>query len=249
LVKHFAFYPGLQVSDVALPVWDAIKFRLKRTCDEIADMSDAKPVERRNFLKSAAGIGAAALSSAPAILAQRGSNDRIGVASIGVGTRGHFLLDWVQEAPNTEIRVICDLYDGNIQRAQKQAFNKKAVVIKEWEKAIASPDVDVVLIATPDFWHAPMAIRAAELKKHIYVEKGLCRTLDEAKAIRKAVRDNGVTLQLGHHQNSEAAFVKARDIFRSGKLGKVALVACMRKILVILNARRRDEIAASAATV
>ena len=180
-------------------------------------------VERRAFLKTAAGVGAAALSGAPAILAQRGANDRIGVAVVGVGTRGHFLLDWVQEAPNTEIRVICDLYDGNIQRAQKQAFNKKAAVIKEWEKAVASPDVDVVIIAAPDFWHAPMAIRAAENKKHIYVEKGLCRTIEEAKGIRKAVRDNGVTLQLGHHQNSEAAFVKAREIFRSGKLGKVTL--------------------------
>jgi len=103
------------------------------------------------------------------------------------------------------------------------ALNKKAQVTKDWEKAVSSPDVDVVVISTPDFWHAPMAIRAAENHKHIYVEKGLCRTLAEAKGIRTAVRDNKVTLQLGHHQNSDPYFIKAREIFQTGQLGKVAL--------------------------
>ena len=51
--------------------------------------------------------------------------------------------------------------------------------------------------ATPDFWHAPMTVRAAEAGKDVYVEKGLCRTLDEAKAIRKAIKGNRRVLQLG----------------------------------------------------
>jgi predicted dehydrogenase len=178
-------------------------------------------MDRRNFLKG--GAAASTLAGAPAILAQRNPNDRIGIASIGVGTRGSYLLERVQECPNTDIRVICDLYDGNIQRAQKTAFNKKAEVIKDWEKAVSSPDIDAVVIATPDFWHAPMAIRAAQNKKHIYVEKGMCRTLDEAKGIRKAVRDNKVTLQLGHHQNSDPTFIKAREIVQSGRLGKITM--------------------------
>jgi len=165
-----------------------------------------------------------AAAGAPAILAQRGPNDRIGVASVGVGTRGIYLLERAQECPNTEIRVICDLYDSNLKRAANAARNKQAQTLKDWEKAISSPDVDVVFIATPDFWHAPMAIRAAELKKHIYVEKALCRTLPEAKAIRKAVKDNKVVLQLGHNQNSDPSFIKAREIYRTGRLGKVALV-------------------------
>jgi predicted dehydrogenase len=168
--------------------------------------------------------GAAALAAAPALLAQRSPNNTIGVASIGVGTRGIYLLERAQEAPNTEIRVICDLYDGNLKRAVNAARHKKAQTLKEWEKAVSSPDVDVVFIATPDFWHAPMTIRAAELKKHVYVEKALCRTLPEAKAIRKAVKDNKVVLQLGHHQNSDPFYIKGQEIYRSGRLGKVALV-------------------------
>lgn len=173
-------------------------------------------MDRRDFLKSGS-------LAAPAVLAQRNPNDRIGVAMIGVGTRGIYLLERVQECPNTEIRLICDLYDSNIARAQKMAFNKQAAITKEWEKAIESKDIDAVVIATPDFWHAPMAVRAAQMKKHIYVEKGLCRTLQEAKDIRKAVRENKVTLQLGHHQNSDPTYIKAREIYQSGRLGKTVL--------------------------
>ncbi|GEM_PF-229111 len=173
---------------------------------------------RRNFLKTGAAMGVA-----PAVLAQRNPNDKLRLAMVGVGTRGIYLLERMQEAPNTEIGIICDLYDANIARAQKTAFNKKAAVTKDWEKAVSSKDVDAVVIAAPDFWHATMAVRAAEMKKHVYVEKGLCRTLEEAKAIRKAVTENKVTLQLGHHQNSEPSFVKAREIFQSGKLGKTTL--------------------------
>jgi predicted dehydrogenase len=178
-------------------------------------------MDRRNFLKAGSG----AIAASPALMAQQSgsANDRLGIAVIGVGTRGIYLLERVQEAPNVEIRAICDLYDSNLQRALKTSFNKKAELTKDWEKAIASKDIDAVVIATPDFWHAPMTIRAAQLKKHVYVEKGLCRTLQEAKDIRKAVRDNKITLQLGHHQNSDPSFIKAREIYQSGRLGKTPL--------------------------
>ena len=181
-------------------------------------MNEANTVSRRSLFSSAASLAAA-----PAILAQRSPNDRIGVAMVGVGTRGIYLLDRAQAAPNTEIRVISDLYDNNIERAQSACKNRQVRIIREWEKAVSSPDVDAVFIAVPDFWHAAMAVRAAENKKHVYVEKALCRTLPEAKAIRKAVRDNQVVLQLGHHQNSDPYFIKAREIYQSGQLGKVTL--------------------------
>ena len=176
-------------------------------------------IERRDFLRGAAG-----LAGAPAILAQRGASEKLGVASIGVGTRGFYLMRETQILPNTEIRVICDIYEGNIQRAKEFCSNPKAKVVREWEKAVTDADVDAVIIATPDFWHAPMTIRAAQAKKHVYVEKGFCRTLEEAKAIRKAVKDNGVVLQLGHNYNSLPTFHRAREIYRSGELGKVTLV-------------------------
>jgi predicted dehydrogenase len=171
---------------------------------------------RREFLS--------ALTAAPAVLAQRNPSDKIGVAVVGVGTRGHYLLNWAQQVANTEIRVICDLYKGNVDRALKDTKYKDVRVVQDWEKAVDAKEVDAVIIATPDFWHAPMTIRAAQAKKDIYVEKGLCRTLDEAKKIRKAVKDNGVVLQLGHNYNSMPMLHKAREIYQSGALGKVPLV-------------------------
>ncbi len=91
---------------------------------------------------------------------------------VGVGTRGIYLLEHIQECPNTDVRVICDLYDANLKRAADMAFNKKAELMKEWEKAITSPGVDAVVIATPDFWHAQMAVRAAQLGKARLRRKG-----------------------------------------------------------------------------
>ena len=180
-------------------------------------------MERREFLKTT-GAGLAALTGAPAILAQKSPNDTIGVACVGVGTRGYQLLQNAQVCPNTEVRVICDLYKPNVDRAKAITKNQNVRIVHDWEKAVADKDVDAVLIATPDFWHAPMTVAAANNKKDVYGEKGWCRTLQEAKAMRKAVKDNGRVLQLGHHYNSMPQFQKAREIYTSGALGKCPLV-------------------------
>jgi predicted dehydrogenase len=176
---------------------------------------------RRDFLKTV--TVASSVVNAPAMLAQQNAGSNINVAVIGVGTRGIYLLEEVQRCAGVQVRWISDLYDSNLQRAVKACKNTKVQTTKEWEKAATASDVDAVIIATPDFWHARMSVRAAEAKKHVYVEKGLCRTLDEAKAIRRAVKDNKIVLQLGHNQNSDPTYIKAREIYESGKLGKVTL--------------------------
>jgi len=176
-------------------------------------------MDRRDFLK-----GAAALAAAPAMLAQKGPNDTIGVAMIGVGTRGYYLFQEFQKIQGVEIRSICDLYDGNLKRAREAAKNDRVKTGKEWEKVMADPDIDAVVIATPDFWHAPMTIRAAAAKKDVYVEKGWCLNLDQAKRMRQAIKDNRIVMQLGHNYNSMGWFHKAREIYRSGELGKVTAI-------------------------
>jgi predicted dehydrogenase len=179
-------------------------------------------MERRQFLKNVAA--AAALQAAPAMRAQKSANDTIGVACVGVGTRGFQLLLDAQACPNTEIRVICDLYKPHVERARKVTKNKNVREVHEWEKAVTDKDVDVVLVATPDFWHAPIVIAAAEAGKDIYCEKGWCRTLVEAKAMRKTIQEHKRVLQLGHNYNSLPTLIKAKEIFQSGQLGKVPLI-------------------------
>jgi len=172
---------------------------------------------RRSFL-------ATTLAGAPALLAQSKPGETLGVGIIGVGLRGKRLLGWAQQAPNAEIRIMADLYDANLRKAQDMCMNRKVRLTKEWERVIEDPSIQAVIIATPDFWHAPMVIAAAKAGKHIYCEKGLCLNLQQAKAIRKAVLENKVVFQLGHHYNSWPTYVRAKEIFKTGALGKVALV-------------------------
>ena len=167
---------------------------------------------------------AAGAVTAPALLAQKSPNDTIGVAVIGVGTRGYYLFQEFQKIQGVEIRSICDLYDSNLKRARAAAKNDAVKTGKEWEKVMADPDIDAVVIATPDFWHAPMTIRAAQMKKDVYVEKGWCTKLEDAKKMRAALRENKTVMQLGHNYNSLPSFHKAREIYNSGQLGKVAAI-------------------------
>lgn len=184
-------------------------------------------MDRRTFLKSSAAAGAGAVLAAqraPAAVEQRNPNNKIRVACIGVGTQGHRLLQAAQAVPDTEISVICDLYTTNIERAKGLCTNKEVRIVKEWEKVVADPAIDAVIIAVPDFMHCAMTVAAAKNKKDIYVEKGWCITLAEAKQMRHAVKQNKVVMQLGHHMNSIPELHKALEIYQSGALGKVPLV-------------------------
>jgi len=179
-------------------------------------------MERRQFLKDmTAGAGlTAALNTAPAALAQKSPNDTIGVACIGLGTRFTELVQNIQACPNVEIRVMSDLYKMNVARARTLIKNPNVREVHEWEKAVADKDVDAVVIATPDFWHAPMLIGAANAKKDVYGEKGWARTLKEAKLMRSAIKENQRIMQLGHQYNSLPQLVKAKEIYKSGSWGR-----------------------------
>jgi len=182
-------------------------------------MSNDRSMNRRLFLKNATATG---LVTAPALTAQGSPNDEVNLAVIGVGTRGYYLMDKFHAIEGVKIRSICDLYDGNISRAKEYLKDDSIKYSKEWEGVMADPDIDAVAIATPDFWHAPMTIAAANAKKDVYVEKGWCVSLAQAKAMRKAILENRIVMQCGHHYNSVATFHKAREIYRSGALGKVS---------------------------
>jgi predicted dehydrogenase len=180
-------------------------------------MPDHNSHPRRTFL-------ATTLAGAPALLGQTKPKEPLGIGIIGVGLRGKRLLGWAQQAPGAEVRIMADLYDANLRKAQDLCMNRKVRLTKQWEQVIEDPSVQAVIIATPDFWHAPMVIAAAKAGKHIYCEKGWCLNLAEAKAMRKAVKESKVVMQLGHHYNSWPTYVRAKEIYKTGSLGKVTQV-------------------------
>ncbi|HET8546635.1 MAG TPA: Gfo/Idh/MocA family oxidoreductase [Bryobacteraceae bacterium] len=113
---------------------------------------------RRDFL---AGF-TTSVAAAPGVLAQRSPNDTIGVAVVGVGTRGIYLLEEFQKINGVEIRRIADLYDGNMARAKRALKNDKVLFTKSWEDAVTAKEIDAVVIATPDFWQG--AVQNCEVK-------------------------------------------------------------------------------------
>ncbi len=140
-----------------------------------------------------------------------------------------------QEDLNITINGICDVFTVHEQRGLDASSNiyrtgtggKKgapAKVYKHYKDLLRADDIDAVIIATPDHWHAQMAIDAANAGKHIYVEKPLSLTVEETFAIEQAVRENNVVIQLGHQNRQIESHMKAREVIERNLLGHVSLI-------------------------
>ena len=117
--------------------------------------------------------------------------------------------------------------DNQIKKASERYFNltgKTAKSEKNIHRIFEDKNVDAIIMATPDHWHAKKVIDAAKAGKHVYVEKGLTRTFDEAVDIYDVVKETGITFQLGHQNRQVEANEKAKQIYRQGLLGPVNLV-------------------------
>jgi predicted dehydrogenase len=136
---------------------------------------------------------------------------------------------------NVVITGVCDIFDTYGRMAVEAGANmhregtggKMGEVpgrYRDYRELIASPDVDAVIIATPDHWHGPMTIAAAQAGKHVYCEKPLTWSVEETYALRDAVKRNNIVLQLGHQGRQNESYIKAREVISRGLLGKVNLV-------------------------
>lgn len=140
-----------------------------------------------------------------------------------------------QEDLNVEVTAICDVFDinaekgiqacGNIHRQGTKGKQGKAPKrYQNYHELMQSPDVDAVIIGTPDHLHSPIAIEAARNGKHVYCEKPLSWTIDETYQIRKAVKDNGIVFQLGHQNRQIESYNVAKSIIKQQALGKISLI-------------------------
>jgi predicted dehydrogenase len=146
------------------------------------------------------------------------------------------LEEWLdQENLNVELTAVCDLFDVRAERAivaSTQTIRpggdtrqlEPAKRYRHFEELVAAPDVDAVIIATPDHWHTRIAVAAAEMGKHVYCEKCMTRTEDEVWPMAEAVRSSGIVFQLGHQNRQMESHDKARQVIEKGILGPVTLV-------------------------
>jgi predicted dehydrogenase len=152
-----------------------------------------------------------------------GANDRIRAGMIGLGKRALKLQTFLAARNDIDIVAICDVWDRRTQEFQPKAPAARAY--RDHRKLLESSDIDAVFIATPDHWHAPMAIDAANAGKDIYVEKPLTLKMAEGPAVVRAVRLNERICQVGAQQRSGSHYVEACERYlKSGKLGKIPMV-------------------------
>jgi predicted dehydrogenase len=173
-------------------------------------------VPRRAFLR---GVTAATALSYSRVF---GANDRVQLGLIGCGERGRSDMGKFIKAGNTDVVALCDIYGAQIDRAKQDAPNARSFT--DHHALLALKDVDVVLIAVPDHWHATIATDALNAGKDVYVEKPLTLKIEEGPVIVKAARLNNRICQVGMQQRSGKHYLEAKRLYMdTGKLGKITL--------------------------
>lgn len=171
---------------------------------------------RREF---AAGLALAAKSYSQI----RGANDRLRIGAIGCGGQGMAHLNTLvkmRESDNIDVLAVCDVYEKRAAQAVKVTGAK---IVKDYRRILDDKDIDYVLIATPEHWHARMTTDAAAARKHIYCEKPMTHTTEEAKKVVAKIREAGVKMQVGVQGMSDDSYESANKFVKDGMLGKVVL--------------------------
>lgn len=187
-------------------------------------MSHRKGITRRQFMERSAGTTAALnLVRGSQTAAQTPPSDGIGVAVIGAGIRGVELIQATLEIPGVEVRAAADLYDGHLQRV-KELTQNRAETTRDYRPLLQRKDIDAVVIATPDHWHKPQVVEALQAGKDVYCEKPLTWRPEEGAEIIAAAKRTGKLVQVGSQFRSMPVSEKARELIRSGALGKITMI-------------------------
>ena len=180
---------------------------------------------RRTFV-GAMGAAATAGSLAQTVRggAGVGPNDTVRLAIIGAGSRGNQLLDLFLPQKDAEFVAVCDVDDKHATQTAERIkghSGKAPTTSRKYQEILDDKNIDAVVIATPDHWHALPAIQAAMAGKDVYVEKPVGHNIAEGQAMIRAARKYDRVMAVGTQQRSSANFQKAVDTVKSGKLGKV----------------------------
>ncbi len=187
-------------------------------------------ITRRSLLRSSAGIAVGAMAPCMLTTKARGqaasqpANDRIGVGFIGVGGMGRGHLGNFLRYKDVQVVAVADVHGDSRNEAMKmvhQAYGKEIPAHNDYRELLARKDVDAVVIATPDHWHALTAIHACEAGKDVYCEKPLSYSVREARRMVNAARRNATVFQTGTQQRSCSNFRLACELVRSGRIGRV----------------------------
>jgi predicted dehydrogenase len=177
-------------------------------------------MQRRQFLSRAATGAALTALSAGRVF---GANDRVRVGLIGCGVRGNFVGRLMNQVPGTAFVAACDVYEPHANRAAEWA-GPDCRAERDFRRVLDRKEVDAVLVATPDHWHAIPTVLACQAGKDVYVEKPLAHNVREGRAMVTAARKYDRVVQTGTQHRSSPHYAEAARIVQSGELGKVHFV-------------------------
>jgi len=187
-------------------------------------MGDMKRQSRREFMRTAAAAAAGTgvvLRSAASWARVVGANDRVNFAVIGCGGMGtRHVRELVERRDdwNVDTIAVCDIYEPRKNRARDISGGR---LFHDYRELLDVKDVDAVVIATPDHWHARNALDSLDAGKHVYLQKPMTHTWEEAKAVCGKVRRTRLELQVGTQHASSDRWWRAREAIRQGYIGKV----------------------------
>ncbi|MFA7692857.1 MAG: Gfo/Idh/MocA family oxidoreductase [Candidatus Hydrogenedentes bacterium] len=195
----------------------------------------ASPLSRRSFLKGAAAAAAIPVIIPASAMGRNGAvapSERIVMASIGVGGQGSYDTRALMNIPDVQYVAVCDVDRKHCAGAKNMLEEYYASAkpgdsysgIQEYydfREVLARDDIDAVMIATPDHWHAVISIAAAKAGKDIYCEKPLANSIPEGRAVVDAVRRYKRVFQTGSHERSRDNSRYACELVRNGRIGKL----------------------------
>ncbi|HTS78517.1 MAG TPA: Gfo/Idh/MocA family oxidoreductase [Bryobacteraceae bacterium] len=189
--------------------------------------------DRRDFLRHAGALGAA-FGSAGAALAKSaskgsgriiGANDRINIGVIGVGGRGSSdaanFAKFGADHNACQVVAVADCYQKRINAAKARLKIDDGYL--DYREIINRKDIDAVVVATPDHWHARVALEAMDHGKDVYLEKPMCHTIEEARQLVNTVKETGRVLQVGSQTTSADQWWKAKKAIADGMIGKMIM--------------------------
>lgn len=151
------------------------------------------------------------------------ANDRVVLGFIGTGGRGQHLMRVALSNPDVQIAAVCDVMESRLSQAV-QITGGTATPYKDFRRLLERKDLDAVFVTTPDHWHCIMTIAACEAGKDVYVEKPLGHNIAEGRAAVNAAKRFNRIVQHGTQQLSGQHYAEARELIRSGALGKITHV-------------------------
>ena len=200
-------------------------------------MSKENRASRRKFLQQIGTFGVLAATSPLTSLATRekaeeriirytkkiSSNDKIRVAVIGFGIQGHGDLSTALKVPGVELAAVCDLYTGRLDNA-KEIYGNSIFTTRNYHEILDRSDVDAIILATSDHWHARITKEALKKGKAVYCEKPMVHKIAEGMGVIEAHRASNKTMQVGSQRVSSIVYAKAKELYKSGEIGKLNMV-------------------------